>query len=193
MSRKSARKRRLQARRAAIRQQQEEHRKANQTTHQQQPPEPPEASETTVSSGGLGVDSGPYDGDLKGNRLEQRALLERWPLEERYRQALLNRQITIGTDPNSTPKEASVAFRCVLSADGLNLDYRREDSKAKHGEQGLGDTPGGTATIEAVAMQVVQNITMNFTDQELNASQLLAAARQLREQAAVHTNGETTS
>jgi hypothetical protein len=157
--------------------------------------QPPETATTTVSGGGSG---GPYTlpgKGLKDARLEQRALLERWPLEERYRQALLHRQITIGIDPNSTPKEASIAFRCCLSADGLNLDYAREQSKAKHGEQGLGDTPGGAATIEAVAMQVVQNITMNFTDRHLNAEQLMAAARQLREQAATQTetNGATSS
>jgi hypothetical protein len=192
MGKKSARKRRAQERRAAVRRHEEERRQANQTTHQQQPPASPETSTTSVSDGGSG---GPYTlpgKGLKDARLEQRALLERWPLEEQYRQALLNRQITIGIDPNSTPKEASIAFRCCLSADGLNLDYQREHSKAKHGEEGLGDTPGGVATIEAVAMQVVQNITMNFTDRELNASQLLAAAQQLREQAAaIQTNGET--
>jgi hypothetical protein len=127
MSKKSAKKRRRQERRAAFRRKQGEAQQPVQTTHQAAV-DPQSAPD---SAGGLGVPSGPepspYQGDLKGNRLEQKAITQRWPVKEQFRAALINRQITIGIDPNSSPKEATAAFRAVLAADLANMEQEKRD------------------------------------------------------------------
>jgi hypothetical protein len=43
---------------------------------------------------------------------------------------------------------------------------------------------GTSAAIEAIATMIIQNITVSFPDAEVSAERLMAAARQLREQAA---------
>jgi hypothetical protein len=63
------------------------------------------------------------------------------------------------------------------------------------------ETGSGGAAIEAVAMKIIQHITVNVPDRELSAEQLMLAARQLREQAAAlsreapshDTNGQQTA
>jgi hypothetical protein len=47
-----------------------------------------------------------------------------------------------------------------------------------------GPEAGSIGAIEAVAMKIIQHITVNVPDRELSAEQLMLAARQLREQAA---------
>jgi hypothetical protein len=63
---------------------------------------------------------------LRDARLEARAVVSRWPIRPDCRQAVVTRQLTIALDPNSTAREASVAERVLLSADGLNLDQEKQ-------------------------------------------------------------------
>jgi hypothetical protein len=66
---------------------------------------------------------------LKNARLERQAVLQRWPVKEDYREALINRQIAIAIDPTSTAKEATIAFRAVLAADLANMEQERREAR----------------------------------------------------------------
>jgi hypothetical protein len=77
----------------------------------------------------LGESNTPYENDLKGNRLEQRAITQRWPVKEIAREPMVNRQIAIAIDPNGKPKDATAAFRAVLVADAVNLEEERRERK----------------------------------------------------------------
>jgi hypothetical protein len=50
----------------------------------------------------------------------RRAFEERWPIPDKFRGPLINRQIEIATHKHSSPTEATNAFRSVLAADILN-------------------------------------------------------------------------
>lgn len=63
-------------------------------------------------------------------KLERAALIQRWPVPDHYRPALINRQVAIAIDPNTEPREATQAFRAVLAADQMNLDAEREPAPA---------------------------------------------------------------
>jgi hypothetical protein len=56
-------------------------------------------------------------------------VLQRWPVKEDYREALINRQIAIAIDPTSTSKEATIAFRAVLAADLANMEQERREAR----------------------------------------------------------------
>jgi hypothetical protein len=60
-------------------------------------------------------------------RIEQRALRERWPIPHQYREGLVLKQIKIALAPDSTPREAASAFRCLLGADHVNLEVTAQE------------------------------------------------------------------
>jgi hypothetical protein len=59
---------------------------------------------------------------LEETRMLERALRERWPIPEHYREAIVTRQIRIAIDPGSSSREATSAARCLVSMEGQNLD-----------------------------------------------------------------------
>jgi hypothetical protein len=61
--------------------------------------------------------SGPRD-----TRLLERALRERWPIPDQFREPIINRQIRIAMDPASSPREATSAARCLVSMEQQNAD-----------------------------------------------------------------------
>lgn len=87
--------------------------------HAENPPSPP---------GGLGGDMeglpesirpGP---GIRDTRLIQRAIEEGWPVEQQYRKALINRQVSIGINPELSPRESTSAFMAILQASRQNLE-----------------------------------------------------------------------
>lgn len=111
----------------------------------------PEAATTEKSEkpplddGGSGA---PYilpGAGLKNDRLERRAIRQRFPIKENYREPLVNRQISIAIDPNSSPKEATAAFRAVLVADLANMEQERRDEKIPEYHQ---HEHSGTVSVE---------------------------------------------
>lgn len=53
-------------------------------------------------------------------RMIQRAVKQRWPIKPEWREGLLKRQVAIAVDPNSKPREATSAFRAIVSAEAQN-------------------------------------------------------------------------
>jgi hypothetical protein len=117
---------------------------------------------------------------------------------ERDREKIFNRHI--GQRRALYARSASVSdYRTCLAilrdeAELLGLYPARNGPQAPDGGS-------GGAAIEAVAMKIIQHITVNVPDRELSAEQLMLAARQLREQAAAlsreapshDTNGQQTA
>jgi len=83
---------------------------------------------STESPGGSGEPYALPGKGVKNDRLERRAIRSRWQIKEEYRTPMLNRQIQIAMDPNSEAKEATAAFKAVLSADAANMEQEKRDS-----------------------------------------------------------------
>jgi hypothetical protein len=56
--------------------------------------------------------------------LERRAMVERWPIKDEYREPMLNRQISIALNAESN-KESTSAFRAVLTAESQNIEIEK--------------------------------------------------------------------
>jgi hypothetical protein len=130
----SGRKRHDQERRSRARRRRHERQagldSGDQTLHR---PPAEDGEQETVQSPFFAPDPGGLGGVLstltKTIRLEQQALRQRWPIKPEHREPLLLRQITIALDPKTPPRQATSAFRTLLSADALNLqdeERRRE-------------------------------------------------------------------
>lgn len=59
---------------------------------------------------------------MRETRMIERALRQRWPIKEEWRATLLERQARIASDPGSSPREATSAFKAILAADQINLN-----------------------------------------------------------------------
>lgn len=64
-----------------------------------------------------GLRPGIYD-----TRLIERALRERWPIPDKYREPIINRQVRIAMDPSSSNRESTSAARCLVSMEQQNAD-----------------------------------------------------------------------
>jgi hypothetical protein len=53
--------------------------------------------------------------------MEARAVLDRWPVPEGARPALMKRLSRTALDPSTTSRDATQATRAILEADRLNL------------------------------------------------------------------------
>lgn len=49
--------------------------------------------------------------------LERRAMRENWPVPPEQRLGIIARQVAIATDPASSAREATLAFKAILAAD----------------------------------------------------------------------------
>lgn len=68
----------------------------------------------------------------RDTRLLERAVRERWPIPERYKKAIINRQIKIAIDPESSGREARAAARTIIAADKINLEEEIKSTPAIH-------------------------------------------------------------
>jgi hypothetical protein len=89
--------------------------------------------------GGLGGPSSIHPVGQRDTRLIERAIRQRWPVPEGCRQALIERQIKIATNPKSAPREATIAFKAILSAEAQNqadelATAKREQDDRHHAE-----------------------------------------------------------
>lgn len=119
------------------------------------PSEPP--SEAALVSDGV-------DG-IRTTRLLERAVRSRWPIPEKYKEAIIKRQVAIAVDAKSKPREASAAARTILAADKLNQADEHEANKEP--EQHI-----------HLHQQVPSSVNLDkLTDEQLNnLEQLLLAA-----------------
>ena len=52
--------------------------------------------------------------------LERKAIKQRWNIPDKYKEAMVNGQVQIAIDPQSTNRDKTSAFRALLSADQMN-------------------------------------------------------------------------
>src|ERR1700722_5508879 len=60
-------------------------------------------------------------GSVEDTRLIERAVRERWPIPERFRAPVANRQISIAMNPALSAREHTAAARCLVSMDKPNM------------------------------------------------------------------------
>lgn len=62
--------------------------------------------------------------NLRDTRLIERAMRQRWPIPEKFREALIARQVKIATGmiENASPREQTSAFNALLAADAMNRE-----------------------------------------------------------------------
>ena len=53
--------------------------------------------------------------------MAQRALEQRWPIKQEYREALVKRLMRIIADPNSSAREVTSASKALIAADLVNV------------------------------------------------------------------------
>ena len=59
---------------------------------------------------------------IRDTRLLARALMQRWPIKDEYREAIIKRLVKIVADPSSSPREVTAAAKGLLSAEKQNQD-----------------------------------------------------------------------
>lgn len=69
---------------------------------------------------------------VRTTRMLERAARQRWPIPEKYKQAIIARQVKIATDANSKPREASAAARTIIAADRLNIEEEKQAEPQQH-------------------------------------------------------------
>ncbi len=68
------------------------------------------------------MESDILDDGVIHTRMIERAIRQRWPIPDNFREALVNRQIRIAIDPGSNAREATSAFRAIVHADEINRE-----------------------------------------------------------------------
>lgn len=69
---------------------------------------------------------------VRTTRMLKRALKQRWPIPEEYKEAIMKRQAKIAIDSKSSPREAAAAARTIISADRLNQEEEKEEQPQQH-------------------------------------------------------------
>lgn len=100
--------------------------------HDQNAADSPEATE---SVGTIGGGSAGTPGTLTPeDRMDARALRERWPITPSQRRQIADRLIEIVNDPSSSPREVVTAARALITADKVNIDSDAVDKMPDQSE-----------------------------------------------------------
>ena len=59
---------------------------------------------------------------MEHTRMIERALREQWPIPDEFREPVVKRQVRIAIDPESSPREATSAARCLVSMQQQNQE-----------------------------------------------------------------------
>lgn len=74
--------------------------------------------------------------NLRDTRLIARAIKQRWPIPEKYREALIARQVKIATGmvEDASPREQTSAFNALLAADAMNREEEtpQRETRVQH-------------------------------------------------------------
>lgn len=97
----------------------------------------------------------PYQDDLKGKRLERRALRSRWNVPDKYREALMKRVVRDGLDSSASKRDCVSAMRAILQAD--QQDYEKD--KAEAGIPDVVEHRGEVTTIQKQEQDVRAKLT----------------------------------
>lgn len=69
---------------------------------------------------------------IRTTRMLERATRQRWPIPEKYKEAIIKRQVGIAISSTSKPREASAAARTVLNADKINIEQQKLEQPEQH-------------------------------------------------------------
>lgn len=90
------------------------------------------------------------------DRMLQKAIKQRWPIPEKYKQAVIDRQVKIAISPDSTPREATSAARVLVAAEAQNQADERLIPEGgqhvhfhQHNEAGAQDAVGAGVVTDA--------------------------------------------
>lgn len=75
---------------------------------------------TALDDGGLG--GAVLGTDLITARTLEKAVKENWPIPEKYRTAIVNRQVQIAIDPEQSARANTSAARCLVSMNAQNME-----------------------------------------------------------------------
>lgn len=67
----------------------------------------------------------PSAGQTSDTRLCERAIRERWPMDEATRLAVLDRLRAVVNDPGVSPRESIAACKALIAADAVNIQAER--------------------------------------------------------------------
>lgn len=73
---------------------------------------------------------------IRDDRLLQRAIKQRWPIPEQFREAVIARQVLIATGriEDASPREQTAAFNALLAAEAQNQadEHQDEGKRVEH-------------------------------------------------------------
>lgn len=85
--------------------------------------------------------------DVQDTRMYEKAIRQRWPIPDECRLPIVERQIRIAIDPNSSERAASIATRCLL-------EMERQNQQDEHHEQGETVKVEHSLDINSIAEQI---------------------------------------
>ena len=69
---------------------------------------------------------------IRTTRMLERAVKNRWPIPDKYKEAIINRQVKIAISQKSTARESASAARTILAADKLNIEQEKLEQPQQH-------------------------------------------------------------
>ncbi len=92
---------------------------------------------------------------MTNDRMLQRAIKQRWPIPEHYKQAVIDRQVKIAIDPEATAREATAAARVLVAAEQQNQADDIAAAKIPDTQQHVHFHAESTSTIQAIAARIL--------------------------------------
>lgn len=69
---------------------------------------------------------------IRTTRMLERAVKNRWPIPDKYKEAIITRQVKIAISQESTARESASAARTILAADKLNIEQEKLEQPEQH-------------------------------------------------------------
>ena len=69
---------------------------------------------------------------IRDTRMMARALVERWPIEQRQRELMMRVLMQIAADSNNSARERTQAIKAIISADAVNLKAEEIQQQNEH-------------------------------------------------------------
>ena len=112
-------------------------------------------------SSGIDSDDRLRRSDMK---LFEKAMNQRWPIEDRYRAAMIRRLMAIVADPDSTAREITAASRALIAAEAQNQHDEEPTGTITITGPGAGPTEPGGNRFFAIAERLGINVDPGTID-----------------------------
>ena len=128
----------------------------------------PDFSATDTSlPGGQGGAFEPTAGQTSDTRLQERAIRERWPIKDEYREAIVKRLVAVVVDPQASRRERTAACRALIAAESQNQSDEHLEIKIAQPQANVdvnvnvnGDSEGGIEVLMVPTHQLVSIPTL---------------------------------